>query len=120
MSELPKGSMLSVRLPASEVEKTLLPGLSLAASNGPNLSVVAGPENIVFKLQEQYEAEEVACTLLHTSHAFHSEMMEPAVKPFTELVARITTTALKIPFVSTLTAKFFVGIAFSTNSMILS
>ena len=44
MQQLPHGAMLSVRLGEDEVKGLLNGELSLAAVNGPRLSVVAGPE----------------------------------------------------------------------------
>lgn len=104
MWELPPGSMLSVRLPAVEVEKRLSTELAIASINGPSLCVVSGPTDIVVALQQQLETEEVVCRHLHTSHAFHSPMMEPIVEPFAAVVKSINLSPSKIPFVSTVTA----------------
>ena len=43
MWDLPEGAMLSVRLPAKEVEPRLSAELAIAAINGPSLCVVSGP-----------------------------------------------------------------------------
>jgi acyl transferase domain-containing protein/acetylornithine/succinyldiaminopimelate/putrescine aminotransferase len=104
MWELPSGSMLSVRLPASAVEKRLSEELAIASINGPSLCVVSGPTEAVAALQQQLEAEEIVCRHLHTSHAFHSPMMEPIVAPFAEVVKKIKLSPPQIPFVSTVTA----------------
>jgi amino acid adenylation domain-containing protein len=105
MQELPSGAMLSVRLPAERVEPRLPPGLSLAASNGPELVVVSGPTGEVAAFEAQLVAEGVAARLLHTSHAFHSAMMDPVIAPFEELVARAHRAAPRIPIVSTATGR---------------
>ena len=104
MGDLPGGSMLSVRLPAHEVEPRLSEDLAIAAVNGPFLCVVSGSTDAVTKLQQELEQEEVACRSLHTSHAFHSPMMDAILGPFTELVKTIPLAAPQIPFVSTVTA----------------
>jgi amino acid adenylation domain-containing protein len=104
MWNLPGGSMLSVRLPASEVERRLSKELAIAAINGPSLCVVSGPTQLIAELQQKLELEEVVCKLLHTSHAFHSPMMEPIIEPFTEVVKDIQLSPPQIPFVSTVTA----------------
>src|SRR5512133_303727 len=44
--------------------------------------------------------------LLHTSHAFHSSMMDPIVEPFLELVRSVPLSAPRIPFVSTVTGSW--------------
>ncbi len=106
MNALPGGSMLSVRLPAAEVEKKLRPQMSIASENGPSLCVVAGPTEKVATLQKEYEAAGVMAKLLHTSHAFHSPMMDDAVGPFTAKVEGVRLSAPKSPFVSTLTGEW--------------
>lgn len=103
MSELPTGAMLSVRLPAEDVVNRLPAGVSLAASNAPSMCVVAGEHEAVAGLQALFAKEEVFCKLLDTSHAFHSEMMEPIVEPFRALVASKTRSPAKLPILSTLT-----------------
>ncbi len=104
MWELPPGSMLSVLLPAAKVEQRLSSDLAIAAINGPSLCVVAGPTAAVSALQTDLEAEGVVCRSLHTSHAFHSAMMEPIVAPFAEVVKTVALSAPQIPFISTVTA----------------
>src|SRR5690606_38653879 len=59
MQDLPHGSMLSVRLPAAEVEKEIDASCSIAAINGPALCVVAGPTDKIEKLQKEFEKREV-------------------------------------------------------------
>jgi len=99
MQELPNGSMLSVRLAAAEVEKYLNKKLSVAAINGPQLCVVSGETAEIEILQREMEKREIVCKMLVTSHAFHSPMMEPILKPFEEKVKSIKLNEPKIPFV---------------------
>ncbi|WP_208341649.1 polyketide synthase [Aetokthonos hydrillicola] len=104
MWELPSGSMLSVRMPADLLVKRLTKDLAIAAINGPSLCVVSGSTEAISALQVNLEAEEIICKQLHTSHAFHSPMMDPIVEPFAQLVRTIPLASPKIPFVSTVTA----------------
>ncbi|MEH1985028.1 MULTISPECIES: type I polyketide synthase [unclassified Nostoc] len=104
MWELPAGAMLSVRLPAKEVEPRLSAELAIAAINGPSLCVVSGPTEAIATLQKQLESEEVICRHLHTSHAFHSPMMDSIIHPFAEVVGKVKLSPPQIPFVSTVTA----------------
>jgi amino acid adenylation domain-containing protein len=104
MWDLPGGSMLSVRQSADVVQSRLTAEMAIAAINGFSLCVVAGPTEAIVTLQQALEAEEIACKLLHTSHAFHSPMMEPVILPFTEVVKTIKLAPPTIPFVSTVTA----------------
>ena len=103
MGDLPAGAMLSVLLPAAEVADYLSAELAIAAINGPSLCVVSGPTALVAALQHQLEAKEIVCKPLHTSHAFHSPMMEPILPAFAELAKTIELSPPQIPFVSTVT-----------------
>jgi amino acid adenylation domain-containing protein len=105
LQALPRGSMLSVRLAAAKLETRLPPDISLAADNGPNASVVAGPTEAVGAFASVLESEGVAVRLLQTSHAFHSGMMDKAVEPFLALVSDIKLSTPTIPMISTLTGK---------------
>lgn len=106
MQSMPPGSMLSVRAAASDIEQLLTPKLSIAAINGPQLCVVAGETKEVEQLQTALEKKEIVCKLLVTSHAFHSVMMEPVVKPFEEKVKTISLSEPQIPILSTVTAQW--------------
>ncbi|WP_218510228.1 polyketide synthase [Variovorax sp. dw_308] len=103
MQALPAGAMLSVRLPAADLEARLPTAISLAAENGPTACVAAGPFEAIETLRATLEAEGVAVRLLQTSHAFHSSMMEAAVAPFEALVREVQLSAPTLPIYSTLT-----------------
>lgn len=88
MQQLPTGSMLAVSLPEAEVKALLDEKLSLAASNGPSLCVVSGTHDAVDAFQDKILAKDIDCRRLHTSHAFHSPMMDPILEPFTQSVKK--------------------------------
>ena len=100
MQELPAGAMLSVSLSEADLLPRLPAGVSLAAVNGPARLVVSGPEEAVAELEAALAAEGVAVRRLHTSHAFHSGMMDPILEPFAARVAAVRREAPRIPFVS--------------------
>ncbi|MDD1444185.1 acyltransferase domain-containing protein, partial [Dolichospermum sp. ST_sed3] len=106
MQELPKGSMLSVRLSANELSTYLTPDLSIAAINGPSLSVVSGNDKAIDTIQLILESKEIICKKLFTSHAFHSPMMDPIVEPFNALVSKVKLNPPTIPVVSTATSEW--------------
>jgi len=106
MQELPEGAMLSVRLSAEALAPRLPAELAIASENGPSLCVASGPKPAVARLQAELEAEAVACRALHTSHAFHSPMMDAAVLPFADRLASVRLRPPLIPFVSTATGRF--------------
>jgi acyl transferase domain-containing protein/acyl carrier protein len=103
MQRMPAGSMLSVRLAEKDVEPFLKTGLSLAAVNAPLQSVVSGPAGAIDALQNRLAEQQIECSRLHTSHAFHSEMMEPMLAEFTEQVSKVKRNPPRLPFVSNVT-----------------
>jgi len=103
MQQLPTGAMLAVSLPASEVETLLDNQLSLAASNAPASCVVSGTHDAIDAFQNKLVAQGIDCRRLHTSHAFHSPMMDGILEPFIEEVKKVKLNPPKIPFVSNFT-----------------
>ncbi|MFZ0796990.1 MAG: type I polyketide synthase, partial [Terriglobales bacterium] len=100
MQDLPSGSMMAVRLPEAELRSSLSAEVSIAAINSPVLCVVSGPTPAVEKLEKSLNERGVMARRLHTSHAFHSSMMDPVVGPFTEVVKQISLRPTSIPYVS--------------------
>ncbi|GII54384.1 hypothetical protein Pth03_27730 [Planotetraspora thailandica] len=100
---LPGGAMLAVQLPEADLAKALGSEVSLAAVNGRDLCVVAGPDPAIAALQERLAADGVAARRLRTTHAFHSSMMEPIVSRFTELVATVPRTRPSVRYLSNVT-----------------
>lgn len=103
---MPSGAMLSVRLPEAKVRPLLDDALSIAAINSPALCVVSGPHDAVAKLERELEARQVMVRHLHTSHAFHSAMMDPVLAPFTDLLNKVRFQPPRIPYVSNVTARW--------------
>jgi thioesterase domain-containing protein/malonyl CoA-acyl carrier protein transacylase len=103
IQELPGGSMLAVFLSEKEIQPFLGEKLSLAVINGPSLCVVSGEKEAVEDLGKQLSNKNLDCRHLHTSHAFHSKMMEPILDAFTEQVKQVSLNTPQIPFVSNVT-----------------
>lgn len=103
MQEMPTGSMRAIRLSADELAPLLTEGVCLAAVNAPSLCVVSGAEASIEAFDGALKERQVDSIRLHTSHAFHSEMMEPALAPFQRELAQVRLHAPQIPFVSNLT-----------------
>ncbi|MEH1980835.1 MAG: acyltransferase domain-containing protein [Nostoc sp.] len=109
MQQLLPGAMLAIPLPEKEVQLLLGKQLSLAAINGPSLCVVSGITSAVEALQKQLASQGVECRRLHTSHAFHSEMMKPILQPFMELVKKVSRKPPQIPYLSNVTGTWITG-----------
>ncbi len=105
IQDLPSGSMLVTSMSEEQIRAVLErhPELSLAANNAPSLFTVAGPHEAIDKLEAELKAEQFMVRRLHTSHAFHSQMMEPILAPFVAEVAKTTRNAPSIPYVSNVT-----------------
>ncbi|MBC6430915.1 SDR family oxidoreductase [Nostoc sp. HG1] len=100
MQHLPKGAMLSVHLEKSAVLPLLGTDLAIAGHNGPSSCVVSGTYEAIDELQQQLEHQSVNCRRLHTSHAFHSQMMEPIIAPFTAALGKVKLNPPQVPFIS--------------------
>ncbi|HYN84383.1 MAG TPA: amino acid adenylation domain-containing protein, partial [Pyrinomonadaceae bacterium] len=105
MQQLPGGAMLSVPLAEEQVAPLMPDGLSLAAVNGPSLCVVGGRAEAVAEFENLLRERGVEGRRLHTSHAFHSRMVEPVLRAFAERVARVRLRAPEIPYASNVTGK---------------
>lgn len=103
MQQMPVGSMLAIPLAEPEVRTFLNGRLSLAAVNSPTLCVVSGPSDAVHELEVELSAKGLGGQHLHTSHAFHSEMMQPVLEEFREQFQSVQLGRPQIPFVSNLT-----------------
>jgi amino acid adenylation domain-containing protein len=103
MQQLPGGAMLAVRLAEKEVVALLPESLALAAINGPELCVVSGPFDAIDGFEKLLGTRQVVTRRLHTSHAFHSAMVDPVIAPLRELIQTLSLSAPNIPYVSCVT-----------------
>ncbi|WP_036486317.1 type I polyketide synthase [Myxosarcina sp. GI1] len=103
MQQLPSGSMLAIPLSEVEIQPLLNENIFLAVINGKSNCVVSGTNEAIAALQDRLTNEGIDCRLLHTSHAFHSAMMEPILKPFGDRVSQIKLNPPQIPYVSNVT-----------------
>ncbi|MNJ26053.1 Phthiocerol synthesis polyketide synthase type I PpsE [compost metagenome] len=103
MRAMAPGSMLSVAMPEDELLASLPEGLDLAAVNSSALCVVSGEIPKVEAFARLLEGKGIANRLLHTSHAFHSYMMEPMLDEFASRVRAISLEKPMIPFISNVT-----------------
>ncbi|MCC7142794.1 MAG: SDR family NAD(P)-dependent oxidoreductase [Candidatus Eisenbacteria bacterium] len=99
MSELPAGAMLALSLDEATTRGRIEhhPDLALAAVNGPRSCVVSGPEEAIERFGAELAAEEIAARRLHTSHAFHSSMMDPILPRFEAAVRAVRLSPPSLP-----------------------
>lgn len=104
MQELPPGAMLGV--PLSETELVPLIAnyrdIAIAAVNNASRCVVSGPIESMQALGTYLREKGYEIRRVHTSHAFHSAMMDPILKEFQEEVKQISLAKPTIPYISNL------------------
>ena len=100
MQALPKGKMLSISLPEAEIKPFLNKDISLAAINATNLAVASGTIEAIAQLEQQLQELSIEYRQLHTSHAFHSAMMEAMLDDFRNEIEKVKLSVPKIPYIS--------------------
>ena len=103
MQALPKGSMMALMMEPEELEGFLPDDVAIAAVNSARMTVVSGTDEAVEALDEQLREQGIEGRRLHTSHAFHSAMMEPIAEEFEALIRTIDIREPQIKYMSNLT-----------------
>lgn len=100
---LEPGTMLAVSLSTSELIPLLSEGLSIAGENSPRQCVASGPVEEIDALEKVLVSRQIECRRLRTSHAFHSQTLDPIVSTFVEQCGHVSFRPPEIPFLSNLT-----------------
>ena len=112
MQALPPGAMAAV-MASEDVVRDMVAatksGLSIAAVNSPQTTVVSGRPAALREFTRLLEARGVRSTALSVSHAFHSSLMEPMLDAFAVVARRIPWKPPRIPIVSNLTGRALEG-----------
>ena len=109
MQALPAGAMLAVHLAPDDVAGWLGGEVALAAVNRPSHSVLSGPRAAIDRIAAELAGRGVACRRLHTSHAFHSPMVEPMLAAFRDEVRQSGPQPPSLPYLSNLTGNWIRG-----------
>ncbi|MHA6316571.1 hybrid non-ribosomal peptide synthetase/type I polyketide synthase [Altererythrobacter sp. CAU 1778] len=109
MQSAEPGAMLAVRMAEEDLLPLLGDGVDLAAVNAPSLCVAAGPFDAIARLEDRLEAAGSEGRRLHTSHAFHSEMMQPVVAELEKLACGFAYGEAAIPYVSGVSGDWAAG-----------
>jgi len=108
MQQLPAGAMIAISLSEQEVAPLLNHEISLAVINAPAATVLAGSLEAIANLEKQLETKDIHYRRLHTSHAFHSAMMESMLPEFQSLLKKIKLHSPQIPYISNVTGQWIV------------
>lgn len=107
MSEVEQGGMLSINCTEKELNllKENFEGIDVAALNSENSCVVAGTTAAIETFEAHVKLSGYEAKLLHTSHAFHSHMMDEILSKFEQEVSLVTINQPQIPYVSNLSGE---------------
>ncbi|MFM0286809.1 amino acid adenylation domain-containing protein [Paraburkholderia megapolitana] len=107
MQALPHGGeMAAIFTDLATVERAIAAyphDIAVAAVNGPASIVISGKRESIAKVIEAFAALEVRSVPLNTSHAFHSQLVEPMLDSFQAVAKAVHTNPPAIPFYSNLT-----------------
>ncbi|MDT5209780.1 MAG: hypothetical protein QOF67_2195, partial [Mycobacterium sp.] len=108
---LPEGGrMVAVFADVEHVEGIAdkFPRVSVAAYNGPN-TVLSGPGEDLAQIVATFGDDGIRCSWLETSHAFHSELLEPVLDEFESFAARLQFAVPTLPLVCNRTGALLTG-----------
>ncbi|MFC8848502.1 SDR family NAD(P)-dependent oxidoreductase [Micromonospora sp. NPDC057141] len=106
MQALPAGGgMLAVGAAEDEVRELAGGGVDVAAVNGPQSVVLAGPVADLDRIAQECVGRGWRAKRLPVSHAFHSRLMEPMLAEFRTVLDSLDWQAPKLPIVSNVTGR---------------
>ncbi|WP_341737261.1 SDR family NAD(P)-dependent oxidoreductase [Microcoleus sp. CAWBG640] len=100
------GKMVSVMASEDLINLAIAPygtQVSVAAVNGPQSIVISGHSKAIDAIVAELKTKQIKTHELTVSHAFHSPLMEPVLKPFAEVAAQVTYSVPTIPLISNIT-----------------
>lgn len=108
MQQLPPGAMVSIRASLSEVSEALAAyglDVSVAASNGPNATVVAGEDESVTVVAKYWRTRGRHTKRLQVDRAFHSSHLDAMLPEYRRVLAGVDLHPSTVPLVSNVTGE---------------
>ena len=102
--DLEAGAMPAVPAREDEIYPYIKDEISLAAVNGPELCILAGPTDEIERLYQQIAS--LNPIRLDASHAFHSRLVEPLMEPLTTTASGMKSSPPRIPYLSNVTGSW--------------
>ncbi len=104
-----KGGMALVALSSDEAARAIVqyPELSIAASNSPQSTVVAGDVAVLHDLGARLESQDIFFSLINVDVAAHSAQTAPLAPALSQALGGLEPRAPTIPFISTVTGAAF-------------
>lgn len=106
-AEATEGAMLAVQCDAATIAPVVASvgaGLVIANDNGPSQVVLSGTLPVIDKAVEACAASGLKATRLQVATAFHSDIVSPAVAPFTEILSTLKLGRPRVPVYANATA----------------
>jgi acyl transferase domain-containing protein/acyl carrier protein len=103
---LPKGEMYSVACSENKINPFLKEGVSIAAHNAPDQIVLSGNFAAMDQLKQDLASSGINYVKLNTSHAFHSQMLDPILDKFRSALESINFHKGNYDLISNLTGEF--------------
>ncbi|MFD0690920.1 type I polyketide synthase [Actinomadura fibrosa] len=104
MGRLPAGgAMVAVQAGIDEV--AVPEGVSVAALNTPDSTVLSGPADLVDRVAAGWRERGRKTRRLRVSHAFHSALMDPMLEEFADAIGGLPFAAPSIPLISNVTGE---------------
>lgn len=101
-----KGAMMSVSLPAPEVENILIPGVTIATINDPERCVLSGEIEPIEAFEKILKEKEIECRRLAIDTAGHSAMLDPLLPEFETFLKTLEFGQASIPIISNLSGEW--------------
>ena len=101
--------MTAVAMSAEELRELLMREVSVAAENGPQQSVISGRVKVIEEMEREFDLRGVNYKRLDTAYAFHSEMMDPMLEEYAEIVRQVELRAPEIPYLSNVSGEWVSG-----------
>lgn len=108
MADMAPGRMLAVQASEEDIAAYCQDGVVIAAFNGPESLVLAGPVTPIEEVARELQLRELDCRWLKTSHAFHSPLMEPCLEAFGDCLRQLELQSPNRPFISNLSGTWAV------------
>lgn len=103
MQSMPTGAMTAIALTEAELAPFRAAGCDIAAINGEQLCVLAGPLQAIEAAEQQLFARGLMPRRLHVAIASHSALTESIVAELQQVVASVARHAPRIAFISNVT-----------------
>lgn len=105
------GAMVVTELSLDDANKlvTQYPKLSVAVSNSPKSTVLAGDQQSVTEVIALLEKQELFCRQVKVDVASHSQQMDPLKEPLREALQSVSPNTITTPLFSTVHMKFMDG-----------